>query len=62
MMTAWLMANLVNIVVVGIVLLLLVLDGRSIWKNLKRGGSCCDCGYSGNCSCCGGCAHSTVKQ
>ena len=44
MMTAWLMANLVNIVVVGIVLLLLVLDGRSIWKNLKRGGSCCDCG------------------
>ena len=52
-MTAWLMANLVNIVVVGIVLLLLVLDGRSIWKNLKRGGSCCDCGCSGNCSCCG---------
>ena len=50
MMTAWLMANLVNIVVVGIVLLLLVLDGRSIWKNLKRGGSCCDCGCSGNCS------------
>ena len=43
-------------------LLLLVLDGRSIWKNLKRGGSCCDCGCSGNCSCCGGCAHSTVKQ
>ena len=30
MMTAWLMANMVNIVVVGIVLLLLVLDGLSL--------------------------------
>ena len=62
MMAAWLMANLVNIVVVGIVLLLLVLDGRSIWKTHKQGGSCCGCGCSGNCGCCGGCTHSTVKQ
>lgn len=59
-MAAWLMANLANIIVVGIVLLLLVLAGRSVWKTCKQGGSCCGC--SGNCGCCGGCAHSTVRR
>ena len=53
MMAAWLMANLANIIVVGIVLLLLVLAGRSVWKTCKQGGSCCGC--SGNCGHCNGC-------
>lgn len=59
-MVAWITANLVNIVVVGIVLVLLALAGRSVWKQRGKGG--CDCGCSGNCSCCGGCAHSTVEK
>lgn len=52
-MVTWVMANLTNIVVVGIVLILMVLAGRSVWQ--KRGS--CDCGGSchGECGCSGGC-------
>ena len=52
-MAAWVMANLANILVVGIILILLALAGRSVWK--KRGQGGCDCGCSGDCSHCKGC-------
>ena len=48
---AWLSANLVNIIVVAVVLVLAFFASRKTFRDVRSGK--CDCG--GSCASCGGC-------
>jgi hypothetical protein len=56
-MLTWLSANLVNIVLVGVIVLVVTLLVRVMIRDKKAGksscgGSCADCGACGGCSAC----------
>ncbi len=60
-MLAWLSANLVNIVLVAVIVLIVALLIRGMIRDRKAGksacgGNCASCGACGGCGSCGQCA------
>ncbi len=57
-MIAWLSANLANIVVIAILVVVVALVIRGMIRDKKAGKSSCGCGCAscGACGSCGGCA------
>ena len=66
-MLAWLSANLINIVLIAVIVLVVGLLIRGMIRDRKAGksscgGSCASCGACGGCSACGKCPSMKTPQ